>query len=158
MFTKKLLSSGGLKALSLAVAVWASLPALHAVERTLEIIAPSSVTPGESFLVIVKASTNAGQGERIGFFQLDALLAGEETWTPICYLNNITERHLQEVPLTAGNAGEEIKVRVRVAFRDGLAGDVDYTGAAIRWEDTWENWDVPPAKDTTISIVPKSRN
>lgn len=130
------------------------MPGALAVERTLEIAAPATVASGQTFTVVVSASTIGAEGERIGFFQVDALMAGESDWTPLCYLDNIETSHRQEISLTAGKAGGQIKVRARIAFRDGFAGDVDYTGAALRWNDTWGNWDEPPAKSVIIAIKP----
>jgi len=60
------------------------------------------------------------------------------------------ERNLRTPAHFQGAVGTTVKVRVRVAFRDGTSKDVDYTGAAIRWSDTWEKWGEPPAKSTVV--------
>jgi hypothetical protein len=125
----------------------------QAVERTLEIDAPASVKAGTQCTVVLAAGTNAGQGERIGMLQVDFSVDGGRTWTGLCYLNNIEATTRQERAITAGPAGSTIKVRMRVAFRDGLAGDVDYTGAALLWNDTWDKWAEPPAKSVTVMVT-----
>ena len=124
----------------------------RAVERTLDIEAPVMVAPGASVAVVLSASTDAGQGERIGLFQADFSVDGGRTWAGLCYLDNIGPDTRQERAITAGPAGTEVKVRLRVAFRDGLAGDVDYRGAAIRWHAEWARWQDPPAKTVTIAV------
>jgi hypothetical protein len=123
-----------------------------AVERTLTLEAPAAVAPGADCPVVLAAGTDAGQGERIGMFQADFSVDGGRTWTGLCYLNNIEPATRQERVITAGPAGTEIRVRLRVAFRDGLAGDVDYTGAALRWNGSWGKWAEPPAKSVTVVV------
>jgi hypothetical protein len=112
----------------------------RAVGRTLDIEAPAAVAPGAPVAVVLIASTNAGQGERIGLFQADFSVDGGRTWEGLCYLDNI------------GSDTRQVKVRLRVAFRDGLAGDVDYRGAAIRWHAEWARWQDPPARTVTIAV------
>lgn len=124
----------------------------RAVERTLDIEAPATVAPGAPVGVVLSASTDAGQGERIGLFQADFSVDGGRKWEGLCYLDNIGPDTRQERTITAGAAGTEVKVRLRVAFRDGLAGDVDYRGAAIRWHAEWARWQDPPAKTVTIAV------
>ncbi len=133
----------------------AILTSLHAGERTVEIGGPATVTAASPLTVSISARTDAGQGERIGFFQAEASLDGGKTWQAVCYLENLAAETQQNVNLTAGPAGSVIKVRVRVAFRDGLAGDVDYRGAAIRWTETWGKWEEPPSKSMAIAVVAK---
>jgi hypothetical protein len=124
----------------------------QAVERTLELTAPATVVAGTPIPVMLAASTNAGQGERIGLFQADYSIDGGRTWTGLCYMDNIGPATRQERAISPGPAGTVVKVRLRVAFRDGLAGDVDYTGAAIRWNVGWGKWQEPPAKSVTIVV------
>lgn len=133
----------------------ATLASVHAGERTVEIGGPATVTAASPLTVTILARTNAGQGERIGFFQAEASSDGGRTWQPVCYLDNLAAETQQTINLTAGAAGTVVKVRVRVAFRDGLAGDVDYRGAAIRWTETWGQWREPPAKSLAIVVVAK---
>lgn len=123
-----------------------------AVERTLEIKAPRSVRANSALTVTVSASTDAGQGERIGFFQIESSMDDGRTWQPVRYQDNIAANTIQTIDLTAGAAGSVLRLRVRVAFRDGLAGDVDYRGAAIRWTETWGKWREPPAKSVAIPV------
>lgn len=123
-----------------------------AVERTLRIEAPVSVATGAQLAVTISASTDAGQGEQVGIFQADFSRDGGRTWEALCYLDKLGPVTKQERHLTAGPAGSEIRVRLRVAFRDGLAGDVDYRGAAIRWHAEWAKWQEPPAKSVKIAV------
>jgi hypothetical protein len=132
--------------LGLGVAGWA-------VERTVTIEAPRLAVAGAPVSVVLAASTDAGQGERIGMFQADLSTDGGRTWAGFCYLDNIGPTTRQERTITAGAVGSEIRVRLRVAFRDGLAGDVDYRGAAIRWHAEWAEWQNPPAKTVTIPVA-----
>lgn len=128
---------------------------LCAVERTVELHGPATVPTASPLTVTIAARTDAGQGERIGFFQAEASFDGGRTWQPVCYLDNLAAATQQTINLTAGAAGSVVKVRVRVAFRDGLAGDVDFRGAAIRWTETWGQWHEPPAKSLAIGVVAK---
>ncbi|AOS44947.1 hypothetical protein Verru16b_02016 [Lacunisphaera limnophila] len=134
-------------------AAWLGLAvSAGAVERTLTIEAPAAVAPGADCPVVLAAGTDAGQGERIGMFQADFSVDGGRTWTGLVYLNNIEPATRQERVITAGPAGTSVQVRLRVAFRDGLAGDVDYTGAALRWNGSWGKWAEPPAKLVTVLV------
>ncbi|MCW5548466.1 MAG: hypothetical protein KIT44_05835 [Opitutaceae bacterium] len=134
-----------------AVCLW--LPfSLGAVERSLTIVAPEKSAAGESLQVVVAAGTSARHGERIGFFQVEAQQPGDAEWVPMIYLDNLGQEYRQEFTLTPVRAGE-LRVRARVAFRDGLAGDVDQTGAAIRWKDRWAHWREPTARHAVIRIA-----
>ena len=124
----------------------------QSVERTLEVIALPAAMGSKTVPVMLSASTDAGQGERIGLFQADYSIDGGRTWTGLCYMDNLGPATRQERSITPGPAGTTIKVRLRVAFREGLAGDVDYTGAAIRWNAGWGKWDEPPAKSIAIPV------
>ena len=77
---------------------------------------------------------------------------GGQSWSALCYLDNAGTSMSRTFPLKAGAAGTPVKVRVRVAFRNGLAADVDYNGAAIRWTDSWEKWEEPPAKSVSVAV------
>jgi hypothetical protein len=124
----------------------------RAVERTMTIEAPARVGAGAACRVVLAAATDAGQGERIGMFQADFSVDGGRTWTGLCYLNDVETATRQEREITAGPVGSTVKVRLRVAFRDGLAGDVDYKGAALRWNGSWGKWTEPPAKSVTVEV------
>lgn len=126
---------------------------VRAVERTLLLDAPPVVKAGSDVTVAISASTDAGQGERIGFFHVESSRDDGQTWTALCFLENIGASKTQTITLPSGKPRSIIRVRARVAFRDGLAGDVDYTGAAIRWTETWEMWREPPAKSVTITVA-----
>ncbi|MBI2517741.1 MAG: hypothetical protein HYV95_12625 [Opitutae bacterium] len=126
---------------------------LAAVERRLEITAPAAVAADKNAEVTISASTDAGRGEQVGFLQVDFSLDGGKTWTALCYVDNVGPRVVRQVSLKPGAAGTPIRVRARAAFRDGLAGDVDYHGAAIRWHESWNDWGESPAKHAEIAVT-----
>jgi hypothetical protein len=122
------------------------------VERTLRIEAPEAVTSGRDFAVTISASTDAGQGEQVGFLQAEYSLDQGRTWTAICYLDKAGARVVQPASLKPGPAGSVVLLRVRAAYRDGLAGDVDHTGAAIRWHEQWAHWVEPAALHAQVAV------
>ncbi len=126
-------------------------PAL-AVVRDLRIVAPLTAAAGQDLAVTFIASTDAGQGEHVGFLHAEYSSDGGKTWVAVCYLDNIGSSIRRAGTVKVGPVGTTLQVRVRAAFRGGLAGDVDYKGAAIRWKDTWENWGQPPAKLATVAV------
>lgn len=127
-------------------------PATSAAERTLELAAIDEVRAGQSIRIEIRVGTDAGDGERIGFLHVEASVDDGKTWEPLSYLSNLETMHHNVYKLKAGAVGSSIKIRARVAFRDGLAGDVDYAGQAILWEDTWAKWAEPPARLLTIPV------
>jgi hypothetical protein len=142
----------GLRALVLAVG-WGVITATAGdVTRELNIAAPDEVAADANFTVTVTVSSDAGEGEQIGFCQMDVSHDGGRTWVPTAYVSNVGANLRHPMHLQAGAAGTEMRVRVRVAFRDGLAGDVDYAGAAIKWEGSWAAWDEPPAKSVVVRV------
>jgi len=135
-------------------ALWGVITATAGdVVRTLSVAAPEQVAPGADFTVAVTARTDAGKGEQVGFFQMDASHDGGRTWVPMAYLSNVGTSVRHPIHLQAGAEGSNVRVRVRVAFRDGLAGDVDYVGAAIKWEESWAKWSEPPTKTAVVRVV-----
>ena len=124
-----------------------------AVERILRIEAPAAVAVGQELVVTISASTDAGQGEQVGFLQAESSVDGGKTWKAICYLQQSGEQASQRASLNPGAAGTTVKLRVRAAYRDGLAGDVDFNGAAIMWKGSWNEWKSPPAKHTSIAVT-----
>lgn len=124
-----------------------------AVEREIRIEAPATVVAGQTLAVVISASTDAGQGEQVGFLQAEGSVDGGKTWTPLFYLDQAGPRVTRPASLAAGAAGTTVKLRVRAAFRDGLAGDVDYRGAALRWHGSWAEWREPPAKHASIAVT-----
>jgi hypothetical protein len=124
-----------------------------AVERTLRIEAPSLAAAGREVAFTISASTDAGQGEQVGFLQAESSLDGGKTWMAVCYLQKSGAKVTQSATLKSGLAGTTIRLRVRAAFRDGLAGDVDVSGAAIRWDGSWKEWKSPPAKQASITVA-----
>ena len=129
-----------------------ALPAA-AVERVLNITAPASVAAGTKVNIPVLARTDA-KGEQIGFFHAEYSTDGGKTWTGFCYEQNAGASATRNAIFTVGAAGTKSLVRVRIAFRGGPAGDVDFNGAALKWKDTWEKWQSPPAKILTINVTP----
>jgi hypothetical protein len=87
-------------------------------------------------------------------FQADVSQDDGRTWAPARYLDGLGAATTQTLDLNAGAAGSTVRLRVRVAFRGGLAGDVDHRGAAIRWHETWDRWAEPPAKSAAIAVRP----
>jgi hypothetical protein len=123
-----------------------------AVERTLNIEAPETVISGRDFAVTISAGTDAGQGEQVGFLQAEYSIDQGRTWTAICYLEKAGAKVVQPASLKPGPAGSVVLIRVRAAYRDGLAGDVDHTGAAIRWREWWANWVAPAAMHAQVPV------
>jgi hypothetical protein len=134
-------------------ATLAALVPAAAVERVLRIETPATVRPGQDLNVTIHASTDAGQGEQVGFLQAEFSLDGGKTWTAICYLQKSGPQVAQAASLKPGPAGTAVKLRARAAFRDGLAGDVDFNGAAIVWEGSWREWKSPPARHALVGVL-----
>jgi len=128
-----------------AMALFAGTPAF-AVQRVLEIAAPASAAPSARIEVSVRASTDAGAGEQIGFLHVECSIDSGKTWTGLCYEQKVGRAATRRFSIATGALGSKTLVRARVAFREGVAGDVDCDGAAVRWHDTWQNWRVPPAR------------
>lgn len=129
-----------------------AVPAL-AAEREVTLSAPPTVAAGTEVSVAISVATHVGGGEQIGFVHSEYSTDGGKTWSSFCYEQNKGTEMVREAPIHAGAAGSRIIVRLRVAFRDGAAGDVDFTGAAIQWADSWQNWAEPPAKSVKVSVV-----
>lgn len=136
-------------------AMFIALGRAGAVERILRIEAPASVTAGQELTVTISASTDAGQGEEVGFLQAESSLDGGKTWTAICYLQKSGAQVEQRASLKPGAGSTTVKLRVRAAYRDGLAGDVDFNGAAIMWKGSWNDWKTPPAKHVSVAVTPR---
>lgn len=136
---------------------WLVLAALAvpvvAAERELTISAPATAAAGSEVSVSVEAATHLGGGEQIGFFHGEYSTDDGKTWSGFCYEQNKGSAMTRVVGIRAGAPGSRIVVRVRIAFRDGAAGDVDFTGAAIRWTETWNQWLEPPARSAIVSVV-----
>jgi hypothetical protein len=131
----------------------AAVPAF-AVTRALTITAPATVKPGSAVHVSVTASTDAADAEQIAFFQAEYSTDGGKKWIPV-YAEKVGRVATRGIDFVAGAEGSKVLVRARMAFRGGKAGDVDYSGAAIKWDDTWGKWASPPAKSATISVTAK---
>lgn len=131
----------------------ATLVTAGAVERSLKLEAPVAIRAGKDVIIKISASTDAGKGEQIGFLQAEASLDDGKTWTAICYLQKSGPQVVQDATVKTSAATTVVKLRARAAFRDGLAGDVDFSGAAIRWEGSWKEWQTPPAKWVSVKVV-----
>ncbi len=138
--------------LGLAVILGFTGSSLAAVNRVFTLTLPSAVPAGGKVDVAMRISTDAGEGEAIAFLQAEYSTDGGRTWTSSWAEQDLGTTSDRSFSFTAGAAGMECKVRVRVAFRGGVAGAVDCDGAAIRWFDTWKNWHEPPAKSATITV------
>jgi hypothetical protein len=140
-------------ALSLFAVSLFALPA-QAVERVLKVQAPVRAAAHQSVKVVVRASTDAGAGEQIGFLHVETSQDGGKTWTGLCFEQNQGVAASRTLSVTTGDAGTETLVRARVAYRGGAAGDVDYSGAAIKWQGSWNEWAEPPARIAKVAVVP----
>jgi len=147
----RLAQSGRNAWLSCSLLLGLTLP-VAAVERVVRIEAPATAAAADQITVTVHARTDAGDGEQIGFFHAEYSVDGGRTWTGYCYEEKAGRTATRAVTFTLGAAGSKALVRARIAFRGGLAGDVDFNGAAIKWKDTWESWGSPPAKSSTILV------
>lgn len=125
---------------------------VSAVDRILRIEAPMAVKAGADARARIVASSNAGQGEIIGFLHAEASVDDGVTWTALCYLDKGSSSESRQVKLPAAPAGGKILLRARVAFRGGPAGDVDFKGGPILWEETWGKWTEPPARHLTVTV------
>ncbi|MDB6114145.1 MAG: hypothetical protein JWQ62_1090 [Lacunisphaera sp.] len=139
-----------LRFLCLALAL-AAIPAL-AAQRTLTVAAPDKVSPNSPIHVEVAATTDATDAEQIGFFQPEYSNDGGTTWTP-AYGEKMGKSAKRGLDFQSGAEGSKAMVRVRVAFRGGKAGDVDFSGKPIAWGGSWGKWETPPAKAVTIPIT-----
>lgn len=137
-----------------AVLVLAGTGSAMAATRTLTLTAPATVKPGVVVQVLVAASTDATDGEQIGFFHTEYSTDGGKAWVPV-YAEKVGPAATRTLELKAGAEGSKIIVRAHIAFRGGQAGDVDYTGAPIEWEGSWDKWQAPPAKHLTIRVTAK---
>lgn len=141
--------------LFVVLALAASGSPAYAVTRNITISAPASVAAGSKVVVTVGASTDAGGGEHIGFLHADYSVDGGATWTAISYATKAGAKVSFKATITTGAGGSKVLVRVRVAYRGGKDGDVDYAGKPIAWTESWEKWQEPPAKTATIAVVAK---
>ena len=135
----------------LAVSLLLSLSS-QAADRVLQIVAPKTAKAESTAHATVMASTKGGGTEQIGFLQVEYSVDGGETWTVVCYDENVGAQASRAFDMKVGESGGEAIVRARVAFRGGAAGDVDVEGNAIKWDTTWGAWDTPPARRTAIAV------
>ncbi len=129
----------------------AAVPAFAAVNRTVTITTPASAKAGEPLQFSVTVATEAGDAEQVAFFHAEYSNDNGTTWQTR-YAENVGRKVTRQIDFQAGPAGSKALVRVRVAFRGGKAGDVDYTGGKIDWNGSWTKWETPPAKHASITI------
>ena len=135
--------------------VGAALPVRAAVNREFSIQAPAEAAAGSTVFATFHASTDAGEGEQIGFLHADYSIDEGKTWNPACYAVNSGPDLSRQVSFAINAKGGKAIIRVRVAFRGGAAGDVDCKGGAIKWDDSWQKWRSPTTKYAII-YSPKS--
>ena len=102
--------------------------------------------------VQVDASTDVGGGERIGFLHVEHSIDGGKTWKGLGFEQDLEAAVQRTFTITSGAAGVPTIVRVRVAYRGGAAGDVDFSGKPIQWDGSWGSWAEPPARSVAISV------
>lgn len=124
-----------------------------AANRSIAAGTPRKVAPGAKVSIPVVVTSDVGGGERVGFFHGEYSVDGGKNWTGFCFESNLSASVTRLAHVEAGPAGSQIIIRVRIAFRGGSAGDVDYTGAAIKWNGSWEKWGEPPAKYFRIAVA-----
>jgi hypothetical protein len=123
-----------------------------AVERVLELVAPATAKPLTRIEVSVRASTDAGAKEQIGFLHVEYSIDGGKTWRGLCYEQSQGTKAVRPLGVVTGAAGTKVLVRARAAYRGGAAGDVDFSGAAIKWQGSWDKWSEPPARLATVEV------
>ncbi len=138
-------------ALFLFVGALLAVPA-QAVERVLKISAPAKAAANTAVKVTVRASTDAGAGEAVGFLHVEFSADGGKTWIGLCYEQNQGPSVARPLTLTTGAAGTKTLLRARAAYRGGAAGDVDFKGEPIKWDGSWGTWAEPPARTVTIEV------
>jgi len=135
----------------LCATILTALPAF-AVNRTVVISAPSTALPGSSVHVSVAVSTDAADAEQIGFLHAEYSTDNGKTWQS-SYAENAGRVATRALDFKVGGEGSRALVRVRIAFRGGKSGDVDYAGAPIKWGESGGKWETPPAKFATIIVT-----
>lgn len=132
--------------------IFGAVPAF-AAKRAVTIDAPARAVTGTKVMITVTANTDAGDGEKIGFFHAEYSVDGGQKWTGFCYDEKLGLKAVRSVSFPVGAKGSQAKIRVLVAFRGGKAGDVDFNGAPIKWDTSWKKWESPPAQLATIDVV-----
>ncbi len=123
-----------------------------AAKRVIEVEAPASAAAGKPVTVVVRASTDAA-GEQVGFLHAEHSVDNGRTWKAFCYEKDVGGSVVRTTTVAAGGAGSTVMFRARAAFRGGPAGDVDYRGTPIQWDDEWKEWKEPPARSTVTKVT-----
>ena len=100
----------------------------------------------------MRASTDAGASEQVGFLHIEYSVDNGKTWTALCFDQNLGSSAVRTLRVPTGSAGKRMIIRARAAYRGGVAGDVDYRGGAIQWQTSWESWGEPPARTAVIDV------
>jgi hypothetical protein len=122
--------------------------------RQANIIDPGTIYAGQSVVITTNAQTNAGGGEQIGFYHLEVSTNGGSSWSAVAYDANVGTSATRNIYVTAGAVNTQIVVRMRLAYRYGSAGDVDFNGNGINWGGTWGSWGSSPYNETKTSNPP----
>ena len=120
--------------------------------RTMAVTAPADAKAGSTVHVVIAAATDAGEGEQVGFLHAEYSTDGGKTWTGFCGLAKAGPAVSRSIDFPVGAEGSKAIVRVRAAFRDGKAGDVDFKGGKIDWDESWAKWLTPPSKFAVIYV------
>src|SRR3954469_24866422 len=81
-----------------------ALPA-HAVNRLVSIIAPPEAPPDSTITATVQASTDANDGEQIGFLHAEYSNDDGKTWTQFCYAEKSGVEFSRQVTFPVGAKG-----------------------------------------------------
>ncbi|MDI1336132.1 MAG: hypothetical protein PSU94_08125 [Lacunisphaera sp.] len=150
-FNAAALVKTGSRWLALALMLLAAQTASALVHREVSIKAPNTASARSLVTVSLTAITD-GADEQVGFFQAEYSIDNGKTWVGICYDTNSGTSARREATFTVGPSASTALVRVRVGFRN-KAGDVDFAGNPINWNETWDKWLKPPAKYARIVIL-----
>lgn len=136
--------------LFLVLALFA-LPGFSA-DRQLTVTVPTKASPGSKISAIVAASTDGADGEVVWFFHAEYSVDRGKTWVGISYDQDLGATVSRTVQIDVSPNSSMILVRARACFRGGAAGDVDFNGKPIKWEESWAKWLSPPAKIAKVFV------
>ncbi|HWA26106.1 MAG TPA: hypothetical protein VG734_10620 [Lacunisphaera sp.] len=144
--------NSGFTRLLAALSLLLGATSAFAATRTVTIDAPAEAVAGSKVSVTFSAATDVGGNEQIGFLYAAYSVDGGLTWTGTCFDQSVGPKATRNMVIPVGAKGSQAKVRVMAAFRGGKAGDVDYSGAPIKWDGSWSKWETPPARYVTIAV------
>ena len=123
-----------------------------AADRQLTVTAPAKASPGSKISAIVAASTDGAGGEVVWFFHAEYSVDRGKTWVSISYDQDLGASVSRTAQIDVSPNSSMILVRARACFRGSEAGDVDFKGDPINWEESWGKWLSPPAKIVKIVV------